>query len=330
MLAPGGRAAITPLYLDDTHFVLHSPVALPPPGSEDPDAVRIWRDDEFSAPYSRHYSPETFAERIASRLPPGLAGHVAFATNLGEVMAAYPGQRIYSFFTFLLEKAFDLARCQRLRSNAIVPGSLPAPTSTNPLLASTRRDAVNDGYVYATIRSIPRSSNPNATSALTASVARPRPLVLVEDRVPERETVGGLADEAAVPDEDPFAVLDEDPVEPCHGRSRRVRGERDEVPQGRVLHERRRPGPRDPGAEGGAERGAVREVAAEEVGGAEDELEPGSPDAQELHEHWSASGAKKGPDLPRKEHASWTEGLTEASGDPLRAGQISAGRAVTH
>jgi SAM-dependent methyltransferase len=104
VLAPGGRVAITPLYLDDTHFVLHSPNALPPPGSEDPDAVRIWRDDEFRAPYSRHYSPEAFADRIASQLPPGLTGRVTYASNLGEVMAAYPDQRIYSFFTFVLEK----------------------------------------------------------------------------------------------------------------------------------------------------------------------------------------------------------------------------------
>jgi len=105
ILAPGGRAVITPLYLDDAHFVLHSPHALPPPGSEEPGAVRIWRDDEFRAPYSRHYSPEAFAERIASQLPPGLSGRVAYASNLGEVMAAFPGQRIYSFFTFVLEKA---------------------------------------------------------------------------------------------------------------------------------------------------------------------------------------------------------------------------------
>lgn len=104
LLAPGGRAAITPLYLDDAHFVLHSPFALPPEGSEEPDAVRIWRDDEFRAPYSRHYSPEAFANRIASQLPPGLSGRVAYASNLGEVMAVYSGQRIYSFFTFLLEK----------------------------------------------------------------------------------------------------------------------------------------------------------------------------------------------------------------------------------
>lgn len=105
ILAPGGRAAITPLYLDDTHFVLHSPDTLPPPGSEEPGAVRIWRDDEVRAPFSRHYSPEVFADRIASQLPPGLTGRVAYASNLGEVMAAYPGQRIYPFFTYVLGKA---------------------------------------------------------------------------------------------------------------------------------------------------------------------------------------------------------------------------------
>ena len=105
LLAPGGRAAITPLYLDDAHFVLHSPLALPPEGSGEPGAVRIWRDDAFAAPFSRHYSPESFAVRIARRLPAGLSGRVLYASNLGEVMEAYPGQRIYSFFTFALEKA---------------------------------------------------------------------------------------------------------------------------------------------------------------------------------------------------------------------------------
>ncbi len=105
ILAPGGRAVITPLYLDDTHFVLHSPVALPPPGSEEPGAVRVWRDDDVPAPFSRHYSPETFVDRIVSQLPPGLSGRVAYASNLGEVMEAHPGQRIYPFFTYVLEKA---------------------------------------------------------------------------------------------------------------------------------------------------------------------------------------------------------------------------------
>jgi SAM-dependent methyltransferase len=141
LLAPGGRAAIAPLYLDDTHFVLHSPTALPPEGSGEPGAVRVWRDDAFTAPYSRHYSPESFAERIAGRLPAGLSGCVRYASNLAEVMDAYPGQRIYSFFTFALEKAGG----RRRRSNAIVPGSAPAPAGTKPLFSSTRREAVKEG-----------------------------------------------------------------------------------------------------------------------------------------------------------------------------------------
>ena len=105
ILEPGGRAVITPLYLDNSHFVLHSPAALPPPGSEEPDAVRIWRDDDVPAPFSRHYSPETFVARIASCLPRGLSGCVLFSSNLDEAMEAHPGQRIYPFFTYVLEKA---------------------------------------------------------------------------------------------------------------------------------------------------------------------------------------------------------------------------------
>ncbi len=104
ILDTGGHAVVTPLYLDDAHFVLHSPRALPPAGSEEPDAVRIWRDDGVPAPYSRHYSPEAFAERIAANLPADLRAHVIYVPNLGEVMAAYPDQRIYNFFTLVLER----------------------------------------------------------------------------------------------------------------------------------------------------------------------------------------------------------------------------------
>ena len=107
ILEPGGRAVITPLYLDDTHFILHSPAALPPPGSEEPGAVRVWRDDNVPAPFSRHYSPESFVARIASQLPPGLSGRVLYTSNLGDVMEAHPRQRIYPFFTYVLEKARD-------------------------------------------------------------------------------------------------------------------------------------------------------------------------------------------------------------------------------
>lgn len=104
LLVDGGRGAVTPLYLDDTHFVLHSPRALPPPGSEGPDAFSVWRDDGVLAPFSRHYSPESFAARIAAHLPGSLKGRVVYVPNLEEVMDSFPGQRIYAFFTYVVDR----------------------------------------------------------------------------------------------------------------------------------------------------------------------------------------------------------------------------------
>lgn len=104
LLAPGGRAVITPLYLDERHFVLQSPQALPPAGADEPGALRVWREDTARAPFSRHYSPEAFVERIASRLPFGLSGRVVYTRNLEELMAEHPDQRLYAFFTLVLEK----------------------------------------------------------------------------------------------------------------------------------------------------------------------------------------------------------------------------------
>ena len=56
-------------------------------------------------PAHHEHPSDVFADRIASQLPAKLTGRVAYASNLGEVMEAYPGQRIYSFFTFVLDKA---------------------------------------------------------------------------------------------------------------------------------------------------------------------------------------------------------------------------------
>ena len=76
---------------------------LPPKNADDPEGVRCWRDDDVPAPYSRHYSPDTFAGRIAAQLPAGLAARVVYTPNLDELMEAYPAQRIYPFFTLVLE-----------------------------------------------------------------------------------------------------------------------------------------------------------------------------------------------------------------------------------
>lgn len=98
VLAPGGRLAVLPLYLDDAYFLLRSPYALPPAGADEPGATVVWRDDRFHAPFSRHYSPEAFARAIYHRLPPELDARVSFISNLEELMRAYPDQRIYCFY----------------------------------------------------------------------------------------------------------------------------------------------------------------------------------------------------------------------------------------
>jgi SAM-dependent methyltransferase len=107
ILTPGGRLAVLPLYLDDAYFLLQSPFALPPPGTAEPEATVIWRDDHFRAAYSRHYSPEAFARAIYSRLPAGLDARVYFVSNLEELMLIYPDQRIYCFYILQATKKAD-------------------------------------------------------------------------------------------------------------------------------------------------------------------------------------------------------------------------------
>ena len=68
------------------------------------DAHRVRRDDKYKVPFSRHYSPESFAERIYSRIPDGMEGKILYFKNLNEVMKNYPGQKIYCFFMFLCQE----------------------------------------------------------------------------------------------------------------------------------------------------------------------------------------------------------------------------------
>lgn len=107
VLAPDGRLAVLPIYLDDAYFLLQSPYALPPPETDEPDATVVWRDDHFRAPYSRHYSPEAFARAIHSRLTAELDARVYFVSNLGELMREHPNQRIYCFYVMQATKRAD-------------------------------------------------------------------------------------------------------------------------------------------------------------------------------------------------------------------------------
>jgi len=97
-----GRVGIIPLYLEDTYFVSTSPYCDQRKVKIEPEAKRVWRDDEYKVPFSRHYSPESFYKRIFSRIPKEMTGKILHFRNLDEVMKHYPGQRVYCFFLFEL------------------------------------------------------------------------------------------------------------------------------------------------------------------------------------------------------------------------------------
>ena len=104
ILNKNGRYGIAPLYLADVHFVSTSPYCNQAEVVIESEARKVWRDDEYKVPFSRHYSPESFAVRIYSRIPDSMEGKILYFRNLDEVMRHYPGQRVYCFFMFLCEK----------------------------------------------------------------------------------------------------------------------------------------------------------------------------------------------------------------------------------
>ena len=104
ILTKNGRYGIVPLYLDDTYFVTTSPYCRQQDVVIDSEAKRVWRDDEFKVPFSRHYSPESFKKRVYSNVPSSMTGKLLYFRNLPDVMKHYRGQRIYCFFMFYCEK----------------------------------------------------------------------------------------------------------------------------------------------------------------------------------------------------------------------------------
>jgi len=103
ILNEGGRYGIMPLYLDDVYFVATSPYCNQKDITIESEAMKVWRDDEYKAPFSRHYSPESFRKRIYSSIPENMTGKVLYFRNLTDVMKHYQGQRIYCFFMFYCE-----------------------------------------------------------------------------------------------------------------------------------------------------------------------------------------------------------------------------------
>jgi hypothetical protein len=99
-----GRYGIVPLYLSDVHFVSTSPYCNQAEVIVEPEARKVWRDDEYKEPFSRHYSPESFAVRIYSSIPADMEGKILYFKNLPDIMQHYKGQKTYCFFMFLCEK----------------------------------------------------------------------------------------------------------------------------------------------------------------------------------------------------------------------------------
>lgn len=99
VLRDGGRLGIAPLYMDTIHFVKVSPYCDKRKICIEEGAMVLWRDDEYREPFSRHYSPEIFAERI-SRQTPMLEGEILYFSNLDKLSKRYEGQRIYCHFMY--------------------------------------------------------------------------------------------------------------------------------------------------------------------------------------------------------------------------------------
>lgn len=100
ILMDGGRFGIIPLYIDDTYYIASSPYCDQRDILFDSGAKKIWRDDNYREPFSRHYSPMSFKSRIWTAIPEGIEAKIIFFKNLNEITECFPGQRIYCYFMF--------------------------------------------------------------------------------------------------------------------------------------------------------------------------------------------------------------------------------------
>ena len=103
LVGQGGRLGIAPLYIDEIHFVKTSPWCDKRAIQVESGARWLWRDDQYRAPFSRHYSPESFAERIVATMP-NMNAKILYFTNLEQLAERYEDQRIYCHFMFKGEK----------------------------------------------------------------------------------------------------------------------------------------------------------------------------------------------------------------------------------
>lgn len=100
VLKRGGRVGIVPLYVDHDYCIITSPYCDQRTVEIDNGARRVWREDEYRVPFSRHYSPEVFVSRVMSCMD-RLKGKIYYIKNLENLASHYPGQRIYCDFLFV-------------------------------------------------------------------------------------------------------------------------------------------------------------------------------------------------------------------------------------
>lgn len=107
ILKPQCRYSIAPLYISDVYYVSTSPLCNQEDVLIDVGAKKVWRDDGYKVPFSRHYSPESFAQRIFGAIPKDMCGTVLYVSNLKDLMTLYPTQRVYCAFVFYCEKGVE-------------------------------------------------------------------------------------------------------------------------------------------------------------------------------------------------------------------------------
>ena len=60
ILKSKGKYGIVPLYLDNDYYISTSPYCNQKEVVIEAEAKKVWRDDAFKVPFSRHYSPNPF------------------------------------------------------------------------------------------------------------------------------------------------------------------------------------------------------------------------------------------------------------------------------
>lgn len=98
VLKPHGKFVITPLYLDRTYYNCTSEHSNQDKIEFDKEATKVWRDDAYQVPFSRHYSPESFYKRVIKNMPKNISYTLYFYENLPELMEYFKKQRIYCYF----------------------------------------------------------------------------------------------------------------------------------------------------------------------------------------------------------------------------------------